>query len=296
MSHKTIVWEDLYTDLGTRIANTLRTARVKPEQLSTMSDGEITALPGIGEVALEEIRAKYTLSLEKKSTPKSTPKVATESTEPTESTENTESTDTPRRPRHINQGGKKIKASKSKVDRKNLYTPEDAIKLIKNTNITSFDATLTLHLNLIERVSRVEVTFPHMAGAKKKIAIASDAVIAEIEKGKFNFDILLATPAMMPRLAKHARVLGPKGLMPSPKAGTVTPDPEAKKAEFAGGKTMLKGEGKFPLMHIVLGKLSQPDKELVANLDTVLEAVKVNKITKATLASTMSPGVKLLLS
>jgi ribosomal protein L1 len=59
---------------------------------------------------------------------------------------------------------------------------------------------------------------------------------------------------------------------------------------------MLKGEGKFPLMHIVLGKLSQPDKELVANLDTVLEAVKVNKITKATLASTMSPGVKLLLS
>jgi len=290
MTVNKIIWEDLYTDLGTRIANTLRTARIRPEQLTNMSDGEITALPGIGEVALEEIRAKYTLSLDK---PASSP---TESTKSTESTKPTEPTDTPRRPRHINRGGKKIKTNQSKIDRTKLYTTQEAIKLIKNTNITSFTATLTLHLNLTERISRVEVTFPHQAGVAKVIAIADDKIINEIEKGQFNFDILLATPAMMPKLAKHARVLGPKGLMPSPKAGTVTPDPESKKKEFAGGKTMIKGEGKFPLMHITIGKLDQPDKELIANIETALTAVNVSKITKATLASTMSPGIKLLLN
>lgn len=288
MTTTKIIWEDLYTDLGTRTANTLRTARVKPNKLATMSDGEITALPGIGEVALEEIRNKYPLSLEKIV---KTSEPTTDSPTPSET-----KSEVVRRPRHINRGGKKIKAMTSKIDRTKLYSTTDAVNLIKNTNITSFDATLTLHLNLIERISRVEITFPHQAGTAKVIAIANDKIIAEIEKGQFNFDILLATPTMMPKLAKHARVLGPKGLMPSPKAGTVTPDPEAKKKEFAGGKTMLKGEGKFPLMHITIGKLSQPDKELIANIETALTAVNVTKITKATLASTMSPGVKLLIN
>ncbi len=289
MTVNKIIWEDLYTDLGTRIANTLRTARVKPEQLTTMSDGEITALPGIGEVALEEIRTKYPLSLEK--TDKKTSEPTTDSPAPSEA-----ESEVVRKPKHTNRGGKKIKASLSKINRTKLYTASDAVKLIKDTNITSFTATLTLHLNLTERVSRVEITFPHQAGKTKIIAIADDKIISEIEKGNFNFDILLATPAMMPKLAKHARVLGPKGLMPSPKAGTVTPDPEGKKKEFAGGKTMIKGEGKFPLMHITIGKLDQPDKELIANIETALTAVNVSKITKATLASTMSPGIKLLLN
>ena len=289
----TVVWEDLYTDLASRTATSLRTARVKPEQLVTMSDGEITALPGIGEVALEEIRNKYPLSLEKTAEP-----MQAEATDSPDSKEqgSEEAPKTPRRPRHINRGGKKIKAGKSKVDRLKLYTPAEAVKLVKDTNIPSFTSTLTLHLNLLERQSRLEVAFPYQAGAAKVIAIADDKVLAEIEKGKFAFDVLLATPAMMPKLAKFARVLGPKGLMPSPKAGTVIADPEAKKKEFLGGKTMLKGESKFPLMHIAVGKLDQPDKELVANIQTVLTAVKPANITKATLASTMSPGIKLILS
>lgn len=286
-----VVWEDLYTDLSNRAAKALREARVKPDQLKLMSDGEITAIDGIGETSLEEIRAKYKsdsiiedLKVEEQ-TDDSDPKKTTEAEEAT----------TPRRPRHPNRGGKKIKAMKSKVDRTNLYPAEEAIKLVKETNITSFDATLVLHLNLKEKMTRVEISFPHQAGKKKVVAIADDALLKKIDKGELDFDILLATPAMMPKLAKYARILGPKGLMPSPKAGTITPDPEAKQKEFQGGKTIVKGENKHPLMHITLGKLSQDNKKLLANLETALEAVKPKNITRATLSSTMSPGIKLFI-
>lgn len=284
---KMVIWEDLYTDLAPRVASALREARVKPEQLVGMSDGEITAIDGIGEVGLEEIRTKYA------------PEAAVaEFIVKAEANQDSQAAAEPalRGPRHPDRGGKKIKAMKSKVDNTKLYQIEDAVKLVKETNYTSFDATLALHLNLKERISRVEVTFPHLAGPAKKVAIADEALLKKIEKGSLDFDILLSTPAMMPKLAKYARVLGPKGLMPSPKAGTVTSDPDKKAKEFEGGKTMLKGEAKFPLLHVVIGKLSQPEAELAANIEAVLGALKPGQITKAVLASTMSPGVKLQLS
>jgi len=286
---KMTIWEDLYTDLSPRIASALREARVKPDQLTIMQDGEITAIEGIGEVGLEEIRAAYA--------PEVTLEVKEESA-PVGSEESAEQASTirPANKRHDFRGGKAIKAAKSKVDRTKSYEVNKAVQLVKATNITKFDAALTLHLNLKDKMSRVEVTFPHMAGAAKRIAIASEEILAELEKGIINFDILLTTPAMMPRLAKYARVLGPKGLMPSPKSGTITPDPESKKKEFAGGKTVVKGEAKFPLMHVTIGKVSQKDEELVANIMAILEAVKPKNINKAVLASTMSPGVKLLLT
>ena len=281
---KMTIWEDLYQDLNSRVADALRTARVKPDQLLTMSDGEITAIDGIGEVGLEEIRAKYKSD------------AIIEDVNKAEAPAEEEEVVTPRKPRHINRGGKKIKAMKSKVEAGKPYSLQDAVKLAKETNITSFDSTLTLHLNLEDKLSRVEVTFPFLAGSAKKIVIADDKLLAQIEKGVLDFDVLLTTPAMMPKLAKYARVLGPKGLMPSPKSGTVTPDPEAKKKEFEGGKTMVKGESKFPLMHVVVGKVSQKEDELVGNIQAVLTAVNVSKIKKAVLASTMSPGIKLQLN
>lgn len=285
---KMVIWEDLYADLSTRVANALREARVKPEQLTVMTDGEITAIEGIGEAGLEEIHAKYAADavLEEDTFKASTANQASETgIEPAK-----------RGPRHPNRGGKKIKAMLSKVDRTKLYPVEDAVKLVKETNYTTFDATVVLHLNLKEKVSRVELTFPHLSGEKKKIAIADEQILKEIGEGKLDFDLLLATPAMMPRLAKYARVLGPKGLMPSPKAGTITPDPEGKKKEFEGGKTVIKGEQKFPLMHVVVGKISQPEKELAENIQAVLKSLKPGQVLKAVLASTMSPGVKLLIS
>jgi large subunit ribosomal protein L1 len=127
---------------------------------------------------------------------------------------------------------------------------------------------------------------------KRVITIADDAVIADIEKGKINFDILVAHPSMMPKLSKLARVLGPKGLMPNPKNGTFTPDPEKRKKELEGGAMTVKAEKKAPLVHVVIGKLSQPEKELSANLRALLKAYPAGKVMKCTIAATMGPGVK----
>ena len=287
-------WEELYTELTSHVAEALRTARVKPEQLMEMSDGEITAIEGISETGLEEIRRFYTPTLVPAETP------VAEAVEPVKSDVSAKggsaSGRMPANKRHLYRHGKKIKAALSKVDRTKFYGVEDAVKLVKETNITSFDATVTLHINLDKDApTRVELTFPHLAGATKKIAIASDSVLKDIEAGKLDFDILLTTPAFMPKLAKYAPVLGPKGLMPSPKSGTITPDPEKRAKEFAGGKTVVKAEPKFPLMHVNVGKTSQKPAELVANIATLIEAVKPKNIIKATLASTMSPGIKISL-
>lgn len=293
-------WEELYTDLAPAVAGKLREARIKPEQLASMADGEITAIEGIGEAGLEAIRAKYAVELTAEAKPGSDqtgPELA-EGQESAEPTAVPESTKRPANKRHDFRHGKAIRAAKSKVDRTKLYSIEEGVKLVKATNITKFDSTVTLHLNLIgkEFPKRVELTFPHLAGTAKKVAIVDDNLLKDIEKGKLDFDILLTTPAYMPKLAKFAKVLGPKGLMPSPKAGTITPDPEKKAKEFAAGKTMIKAETKFPLMHVTVGKVGQKEDELVANIKALIEAVKPKNIGKAVLASTMSPGIKISLN
>jgi large subunit ribosomal protein L1 len=287
-------WEELYSDLSSHVAEALRTARVKPEQLQNMTDGDLTAIEGINDTGLAEIRAKYAIDL---STPTETSEVVASPAEAEAPAEAKEGL-APANKRHLNRHGKAIMAAKSKVNPQSKYGIEEAVKLVKSTNITKFDATLTLHLNLVAKdaPTRVELTFPHLAGAAKKVAIVSDELLKDIEKGKIEFDILVTSPAFMPKLAKYAKVLGPKGLMPSPKAGTVTPDPEKKAAEFAAGKTVVKAEPKFPLMHVTVGKVSQAETELVANIKALLDAVKLKNVTKATLASTMSPGIKLELS
>ncbi len=291
------IWEELYTDLSPAVATALRDARVKPEQLLNMTDGDITAIEGINDNGLEEIRSKYTPSVTLSEAEGSAP--MSEST-PTEAAAPAEEKVGPKpaNKRHQFKNGKAIVAAKSKVDSQKKYSVAEAVKLVKATNVTKFVATLTLHLNLVAKdaPTRVELTFPHLAGPAKRIAIVSDELLKDIAKGKLEFDILLTTPAFMPKLAKFAPVLGPKGLMPSPKNGTVTPDPEKKAKEFAGGKTVVKAEAKFPLMHVTVGKVDQKEEEIIANIQALLDAVKLKNITKATLASTMSPGVKLQLS
>ena len=289
------IWEELYTDLSSNVAEALRLARVKPDQLLNMTDGDITAIQGITENGLEEIRSKYSPDLSVTPTESAvipsevegSPTIVAEPMGPR-----------PANKRHDFKNGKAIRAAHSKVDPQKKYTLEEAVKLVKTTNITKFVSTVTLHLNLVTKdtPTRVELTFPYAAGAKKRVAIVSDELLAEIEKGKIEFDILVTSPAFMPKLAKYAKVLGPKGLMPSPKAGTVAADPEKKAKEFEGGKTVVKAEAKFPLMHVTIGKVNQGEAELIANIKALLDAVKLKNVTKATLASTMSPGIKLQLN
>lgn len=289
------IWEDLYTDLAPNVAEALRLARVKPDQLTNMADGDITAIQGITENGLEEIRSKYQPVIEDEG---KSPVAPANEDSPEQATPVEVAGPRPANKRHDFRNGKAIRASKSKVDSQKKYGIEEAVKLLKSTNITKFVSTVTIHLNLVTKdaPTRVELTFPHMAGTAKRVAIVSDELLKDIEKGKIDFDILVTSPAFMPKLAKYAKLLGPKGLMPSPKAGTVTPDPEKKAKEFAAGKTMVKAEAKFPLMHVTVGKIDQKEAELIANIKALLDAVKLKNVTKATLASTMSPGIKLQLN
>ncbi len=186
---------------------------------------------------------------------------------------------------------KKYVATRSQVDKTKLYDPFAAIEMLKKLSYSKFDGTITADLLVQELGNQVNLTFPHSTGKTVKVAIASDAVIADIEAGKIEFDVLISSPEFIPKLAKHARVLGPKGLMPNPKNGTITKQPEEKKKELEAGQITLKTEKKQPVMHVSIGKVSMDTKDLVENVQALIEALG-NKLLKMTLSASMSPGVK----
>ncbi len=183
------------------------------------------------------------------------------------------------------------------VDKEKLYPLTDAISLVKQTTLTKFDGTVELHVSLNplslgdKKDYRTAVSLPHGTGKEVRVAIADDKIVAEIEAGKINFDILVAHPTMMAKLAKVARVLGPRGLMPNPKTGTVSPDPEKRAKELSSGQVNLKTEPGNPLIHMPIGKVSFEDKKIAENIKAVLKALGT-KVAKVTLSATMGPGVK----
>jgi ribosomal protein L1 len=183
------------------------------------------------------------------------------------------------------------------VDKEKLYSPQEAIKLAKVTARTSFDGNLEAHLSTTITGELGELSLPYQKRAKeKKIALVTPALIEEIKKGEINFDLLIATPKDMPKLVPLARTLGPKGLMPNPKNGTLTDKPKEALKKFQAGGTKIKTEKKDPVAHLLLGKISQPEKELLANLDALVACVQPLNIKKLTLNATMGPGIKLDLS
>lgn len=186
---------------------------------------------------------------------------------------------------------KKYVAVRSKLDKTKLYSPAEAVGLIKKLSYTKFDGTISAHLVVKETGEKVDIKFPNSTGKTINAVIFDEKVLADLENGIINFDVLLATPKDMAKLTKYARVLGPKGLMPNPKNGTLTPNPELKKKDLEGGKVTIKTEKKAPLMHVVIGKTSMEDQALVDNLNTLIKMLR-GKVLKISLASTMSPGVK----
>ncbi|MCX6792232.1 MAG: hypothetical protein NT149_04315 [Candidatus Gottesmanbacteria bacterium] len=190
----------------------------------------------------------------------------------------------------------------SLVDKTKTYPLGDAISLVKKTSLTKFDGSVELHINLNPASlgeknppaggMRGSVSLPHGTGKQVRVLVADDAIIADVAEGKINFDILVAHPNMMPKLAKVARILGPKGLMPNPKTGTVTEDTAKRAKELSTGKVNFKTEPDQPLIHLLVGKVSFDEKKLTDNVDAILDAVGRGKIAKATLSATMGPGVK----
>jgi len=181
----------------------------------------------------------------------------------------------------------------TEVDKNKLYPLKEALELLAKLQRGKTDETVELHINTPSTGVSGQITLPHGTGKKTRVAIASDALIVEIEKGIISFDVLVAAPEMMPRLAKVARVLGPKGLMPNPKNGTINPKPEEVAKKFEGGQISFKTETKAPIMHLTVGKMSFGAEKLSENIDAFIAAIKKQNIVNATLKSTMSPGLKI---
>ncbi|MFH1561144.1 MAG: hypothetical protein ABID04_01015 [Patescibacteria group bacterium] len=192
----------------------------------------------------------------------------------------------------VHSRSKKYQQAKEKVDSTKFYPLSEAVKLVKETSLSKFTGKLEAHLTVKKAGKLADINLPHFKGKSKKVVIADDKVIAEIEKGKLDFDVLLASPQTMPKLVSLARILGPKGLMPNPKNGTLVKDPQKAVAGFTKDTLKLKTEKKAPVAHLVVGSLDQPDKELIANLEEVVRVVTPIQIKKMVIKATMGPGVK----
>lgn len=188
---------------------------------------------------------------------------------------------------------KRFTQNASIIGKSTLYPVKNGVEILKKFKKGNFDETVELHINVKEKGISGQVVLPHGTGKKLKIKIADDALIAEVEKGKIDFDILVAEPSMMPKLAKVARILGPKGLMPNPKTGTISDKPEQVVDKLSAGQVAYKTESVAPIIHMSVGKLSYDDKKIEENIQTVLASIGAAKIDRVVLKSTMSPAIRL---
>lgn len=218
----------------------------------------------------------------------------TEKQTPTEGDTKSDKTAKSKKDKFIKRKGRsqRYKSNLLSIDKSKTYSLNEALELLSKFQKSKFDETIELHLNTVKGGISGTLTLPHGSGKITKVAIADDKTIEEIEKGLINFDILVATPDMMPKLARVAKVLGPRGLMPNPKNGTITAKPDEIVKKFEAGQMSFKTEQKAPLIHMVVGKFSFGDKKLSDNISAAVEAIKVENISKITLKSTMSPGIK----
>lgn len=188
---------------------------------------------------------------------------------------------------------KRYQDARSKVDRTKFYEPSAAVDLVKELSYSKFAGTITADIVTKDQTS-IDLTLPNATGKTVRVAVADDALLTDLEAGKIEFDILVTSRQFVPKLAKYARVLGPRGLMPNPKNGTITENPEAKKKELESGAMTYKTEKKQPVMHISIGKTDMKTADVVANLEALMNAL-VNKVVRLSISATMSPSVKVKL-
>ena len=216
--------------------------------------------------------------------------------------------------------GKKYNAALAKVDSAKLYTIEEAVALVKETSTVKFDATVDVSFNLnvdprqADQQVRGTLILPHGNGKTKRVLAITDKVedatsagadfaggpemIEKISGGWFDFDVIVATPNMMGQIGKIARVLGPKGLMPNPKAGTVNPDIAKAVKEIKAGKVQYRVD-KEANMHVSIARVSFDAKKIEENLHALVDAllkarpasVKGTFIKNAVIHTTMGPAI-----
>lgn len=220
--------------------------------------------------------------------------------------------------------GKKYNEVLSKIEKNKVYSKDEAVKLVKETSTSSFDGTVELHVRLnldtkkADQQLRGAIALPKGTGKTARILVIAkgpkategkDAgadyvgdtdMIEKIEKENwFEFDTIIATPDMMPQLGKIGKLLGPKGLMPNPKTGTVTMDIAKAVEEVKAGKVEYKTDS-FGIIHGIIGKVSFKEEDLIENMNAFMSAilkvkpatVKGEYVKSITLTSTMGPGIK----
>jgi large subunit ribosomal protein L1 len=218
---------------------------------------------------------------------------------------------------------KKYVDAAKRYDRDQLFSPNEALELAKSLSSAKFDETIELAVRLgvdprkADQMVRGTVALPAGTGKDVRVAVfaageaaqaardagadivGTDDLAAEIEKGNFNFDVAIATPDLMPMVGRLGRVLGPRGLMPNPKTGTVTTDVGRAVTEFKGGKVEYRTD-RYGNVHVPVGKASFEIEALTTNFRAVIDelqrakpaAAKGKYVKKVTIASTMGPGVR----
>ena len=222
----------------------------------------------------------------------------------------------------MTQHGKNYRKVAEQVDRSRLYSPLDAIKLAKQTSTVKFDPTVEVAMRLgvdprkADQMVRGTVNLPHgtgktarvivfAAGAKAEEAVGAgadevgtDELVARIQGGWLDFDAAIATPDQMAKIGRIARILGPRGLMPNPKTGTVTMDVTKAVQDIKGGKINFRVD-KHANLHLIIGKASFSEERLIENYAAVLDEVLRSKpsaakgryLKKIFLTTTMGPGI-----
>jgi large subunit ribosomal protein L1 len=223
----------------------------------------------------------------------------------------------------MGQHGKKYLEAAKLVERDRAYQPDEAAKLVKETSTASFDATVEAHLRLgvdprhADQMVRGTVVLPSGTGKKVRVAVfaqgekaqealkagadevGADDLVKKIEAGWLDFDVALATPDMMGQVGRLGKILGRRGLMPNPKAGTITFDLDRAIREVMGGRVEFKVD-KTAIVHVPIGRASFEPEALVANLAALVDAVnrarpsgaKGTYLRSLTIAATMGPGIR----
>jgi len=201
------------------------------------------------------------------------------------------STKVGRGPRHRSA---KYKNRKSQTSRTEIQPTDKAVAEVLKLSYSKFDATVEMHVNLRKKdcFSQTTITLPHAAGKGKKVVALNDQILKQIEDGKIDFDVLYASPDQMKDLVKYAKFLGPRGMMPNPKNGTLRPDPKKAVAEHTDNDITLKAENKFPILHTTVGRTTMKADQIEANVDTVIKTIDPKNIESIYLASSMSPSVQ----
>ena len=219
---------------------------------------------------------------------------------------------------------KKRAAAEKKVDRENLYSLEEAMKLVKDVNITKFDASVDLHVRLgvdprkADQAIRGTATLPHGTGKTKRVlvfctpdkeeeALAAgadyaglDEYVQKVQGGWTDVDVVIAMPQVMAQVGRLGRILGPRGLMPNPKTGTVTQDVAAAVSDVKGGKISFRVD-KFGIIHSSIGRVSFTSEKLMENANELIttlvrmrpSSAKGTYMKSVTVASSMSPGIRI---